>query len=43
MWVEWPFNDVFLLEYVIMKKLTIFYDEYELAWQDQTAVKWVPK
>ena len=26
MWVEWPFNDVFLLEYVIMKKLTIFFE-----------------
>ena len=23
MWVEWPFNDVFQLEYVIMKKSTI--------------------
>ena len=23
MWVEWPFNDVFQLEYIIMKKSTI--------------------
>ena len=23
MWVEWPFNDIFQLEYVIMKKSTI--------------------
>ena len=23
MWVEWPFNDIYQLEYVIMKKSTI--------------------
>ena len=30
MWVEWPFNDIYQLEYVIMKKSTIM--ESFLVW-----------